>query len=110
MGVHSDEQVGPLVTIGFGGVMTELLSDITSRPVPVSRSEVEEMIAEVKVGHLLRGFRGGAPAEVERFIQLVQRVAWAAHVMEESLPEFELNPVIVGPVGTDPIAVDWVIR
>lgn len=110
LGVHTDEQVGPLVTIGFGGVMTELISDITTRPVPVSRADVLEMIDEVKVGRLLRGFRGAAPVEIDGFVELVQRVAWAAHELAETSPEFELNPVIVGSAGTQPIAVDWVVR
>jgi acyl-CoA synthetase (NDP forming) len=110
LGVHTDEQVGPLVTIGFGGVMTELISDISTRPAPVSRADVSDMIDEVKVGQLLHGFRGSPPAEVDGFVELVQRVAWAAHQLADSSPELELNPVIVGKQGTHPIAVDWVVR
>ena len=110
VGVHTDEQVGPLVTIGFGGVMTELISDISTRPAPVSRADVREMIDEVRVEQLLRGFRGAPPAEIDGFVDLVQRVAWAAHRLADTSPEFELNPVIVGAEGTRPIAVDWVVR
>lgn len=110
LGVHTDEQVGPLVTIGFGGVLTELISDITSRPAPLTRTDVLEMIDEVKVGRLLRGFRGSPPAEIDAFVELVQRVSWAAHVLAPTSPEFELNPVIVGEQGTAPVAVDWVVR
>ena len=109
VGVHTDEQVGSLVSVGFGGVLTELLGDITSRPVPVSRTEVRAMLDEVRVGRLLQGYRGAPAAEVDGLIELIQRVAWAAHEMADRSPSFELNPVIVGPAGTEPIAVDWVV-
>lgn len=110
VGVHSDDQFGPLVTVGFGGVMTDLIADATRRPVPVTRSDVLEMIAELKTAPLLSGYRGKPAGDVEAFIDLVQRVAWVAHLLRSSKPEFELNPVIVRPQGTPPIAVDWAGR
>jgi acyl-CoA synthetase (NDP forming) len=110
LGVHTDEQVGPLVTVGFGGTLTELFSDISRRPVPVTRQDVLDMIGELKIAPLLTGYRGSAPADVDGFVELVQRVAWAAHEMRSSTPEFELNPVIVGAIGSRPVAVDWVVR
>jgi acetyltransferase len=64
----------------------------------------------LKTAPLLRGYRGSEPAEVDGFIDLVQRVAWVAHELRADGPEFELNPVIVGPQGTPPLAVDWAGR
>jgi acetate---CoA ligase (ADP-forming) len=110
VGVHTDEQFGPLVTVGFGGVMAELIADVARRPVPLTRADVEEMIGELKTAPLLRGYRGSAPGAVEGLVDLIQRVAWVAHELRSSKPEFELNPVIVGPEGSRPVAVDWVGR
>jgi acetate---CoA ligase (ADP-forming) len=110
VGVHSDEQFGPLVTVGFGGVLTDLVADVARRPVPVSREDVKDMVGELKTAPLLRGYRGSPPADVEAFVDLVQRVAWIAHELRSSKPEFELNPVIVRPEGSRPVAVDWAGR
>lgn len=107
LGVHSDEQVGPLVTIGFGGTLANLIADTARRPVPVTRDDVIEMIGELKTAPLLYGYRGAPPVEIDGFVEIVQRVAWAAHELREAKPEFELNPVILGPAGTRPVAVDW---
>jgi hypothetical protein len=110
LGVHSDEQVGPLVTIGFGGTLANLIADTARRPVPVTRDDVFEMIGELKIAPLLHGYRGAPPVELEGFVEIVQRVAWAAHELRGDRPEFELNPVILGPAGNRPLAVDWVGR
>ncbi|MGD9507286.1 MAG: acetate--CoA ligase family protein [Geminicoccaceae bacterium] len=110
LGVHTDEQVGPLVTIGFGGTLANLIADTARRPVPVTRADVLEMIAELKTAPLLDGYRGAPPVEIEGFVEIVQRVAWTAHVLRGSMPEFELNPVMLGPAGTRPMAVDWAGR
>lgn len=107
LGIHSDEQVGPLVTIGLGGTLANLIADTARRPVPVTRDDVIEMIGELKTAPLLYGYRGAPAVEIEGFVEIVQRVAWAAHELRERKPEFELNPVILGPVGTRPVAVDW---
>lgn len=106
VGVHTDEQVGPLVTVGFGGVLTDLIQDVARRPVPVSRAEVLEMVGELRTAPLLRGYRGAPPGEVQGFVELVQRVAWLAHELRAEAPEFELNPVIVRAAGLPPVAVD----
>lgn len=110
VGVHTDEQFGPLVTVGFGGVLTDLIADAARRPVPVTEADVREMIGELKTAPLLKGYRGRPAGEVQGFVDLVQRVAWAAHELRSVKPEFELNPVIVGPEGTPPLAVDWAGR
>jgi len=106
VGVHSDEQVGPIVTVGFGGVLTDLVQDVARRPVPVSRADVYEMISELRTAPLLHGYRGAPPGEVDGFVELVQRVAWLAYELRDNAPEFELNPVIVRRAGQLPVAVD----
>lgn len=110
VGIHTDEQFGPLVTVGFGGILTDLIADAARRPVPVTEADVREMIGELKTAPLLQGYRGRPAGEVGGLIDLVQRVAWVAHELRSSKPEFELNPVIVGPEGTPPLAVDWAGR
>lgn len=109
IGVHTDDQVGPMLTLGFGGVLTEVVEDIARRPVPVTRLDVDDMLSELRSAQLLRGFRGAPPADEEAFIEVALRVSWAAHTLRDYRPEIELNPVIVGAGDGGAVAVDAVI-
>ena len=61
LGVSTDDQLGPILTVGLGGVLTEVLRDVAQRPVPVSRAEARRMLAELRSGWVLDGFRGRPP-------------------------------------------------
>ncbi|MEV7005107.1 acetate--CoA ligase family protein [Streptosporangium sp. NPDC051022] len=108
VGVDSDPLVGPVVTIGYGGVTTEIVADVTRRIVPVSRAEVVSMIEELRCAPLLRGFRGMPVRDEEALIDVVLRISWAAHRLREAGPVIELNPVIVTERG-GAVAVDCVV-
>ncbi len=61
VGVSCDPQLGPVLLFGSGGVMVEVYNDVALRRCPITRSEAQAMIAEVKGARLLQGFRGGGP-------------------------------------------------
>ena len=108
VGVHTDEQVGPVLTVGLGGVLTELLGDVAHHPVPVSRTAAHEMISQLRGAPLLQGFRSTPRRDQDALVDIVLRVSWAAHQLRESAPELELNPVMVHDQGDGAVAVDWV--
>lgn len=110
IGISTDAQMGPILSIGFGGVLTEIVNDVARRPVPVSRADVRTMLDELRCAPLLHGFRGAPAADVEALVDLVLRLSWAAHSLREFSPEWELNPVIVVPEGEGAMAVDWLLR
>ena len=58
VGVSCDPQLGPVLLFGSGGVMVEVYNDVALRRCPITRSEAQAMIAEVKGARLLQGFRG----------------------------------------------------
>ena len=60
VGVSYDEQLGPFLLFGSGGVMVEVYNDVALRRCPITREDALEMIDEVKGARLLRGFRGVA--------------------------------------------------
>jgi acyl-CoA synthetase (NDP forming) len=99
LGVTTDEQLGPILTVGLGGVMTEVFRDVSIRTVPVSRAEVRQMLEELRGFTLLEGFRGEPPADIETLIDAILGLSVLADVYRTSTPEIDLNPVIVGPVG-----------
>jgi acyl-CoA synthetase (NDP forming) len=90
--------LGPVITIGAGGVLTEVLDDVALRLLPVSELDVRDMLRELKSARLLEGARGRPPADVDAFVALVLRLAECVHDWPEGY-ELDLNPVAVLPHG-----------
>jgi hypothetical protein len=89
--------------------MAEVIRDVSVRPLPVDRRDVEEMLAELRGARVLRGVRGAPPADIPALVDLVLRVAKLGSLLEDRVVELDLNPVIVGPTGAGARAVDWLV-
>ncbi len=100
--VRRDPPIGWLVTVGHGGVTTELWDDVTHLLAPVSSGEVRAALARLRSAPLLHGFRGRPAADVDALVDLVIRLTDA--VVGSDIVEVELNPVLVGRRGA--VAVD----
>ncbi len=109
VGVTTDPTFGPLVVCGMGGVLVELLKDVSFRLTPVSDIDAEEMIARLRSGRLLEGYRGSPPGDRQALIQVLQRVSALVELVPE-LRELDLNPVKVLEPGKGAIAVDGRLR
>lgn len=90
--------LGKVLTIGVGGILTEIISDVSIRLLPVDESTVRQMITETRLAPLFAGARGSAPADVEAFIATVLRIAEVASTFPE-LSELDINPLTVLPQG-----------
>lgn len=103
-----DATFGPTVTVGMGGVATELAADVAVRVCPLSPADAHEAVSSLRGHTLLDGFRGAEPADVDALVDVVVKVA---DLMCEtpSLDLIELNPVIVHPVGHGVHIVDLVV-
>jgi len=95
--VRRDAPVGWLVTLGHGGVMTELWNDVANLLAPVTVPEVEAALMSLRSARLLTGFRGRPAADVRALAELVVRLTDA--VVGTHVVEVELNPVLVGSSG-----------
>jgi acetyl-CoA synthetase len=100
--VHRDPPVGWLVSLGFGGVTTEVWKDVTHLLAPVTADDVLRALTRLRSYPLLTGFRGRPSADLEALVSLVVRLTDA--VVGTSVVEVELNPVLVGRSGA--VAVD----
>ena len=107
VGLSRDPIAGAMITVGAGGVMTEIYQDVTSRPAPVSMETAREMLTEVKSFALLRGFRGAAPGDLEALAVTVMQVSRLA--MNNRVAEAEINPVLVRGQGEGVIALDALV-
>ncbi len=109
VGITTDPSFGPLVVAGLGGVQVELLRDVAVRLTPLSDLDAGEMLAGLRSGKLLDGFRGAPPADRAALIEVIRRVAALAEIAPE-IVELDLNPVIVLPRGEGAIVADARIR
>jgi len=109
VGVTSDPQLGPVLLFGSGGVMVEVYNDVALRRCPITRSEAQAMIAEVKGARLLQGFRGRPAADQGALADTLVRVSHLAMHLEGHLAELDINPLMVLPSGQGVKAVDALV-
>jgi len=86
--------LGKVLTIGVGGVLTEIIKDSSLRILPVTQSDVEEMIDETRLGQLLAGVRGAKPVDRRAFVETVLRITDVTMDWESGF-ELDINPVAV---------------
>lgn len=87
-------RLGPVLTVGAGGVLTEALDDAAVRLLPVTGSDVRDQLAQTRVARLLAAHRGRPAADVDAFVDLVLRVAGLAAGLPPGAA-LDLNPVVV---------------
>jgi acetyltransferase len=109
VGVSCDPQLGPVLLFGSGGVMVEVYNDVAQRRCPITRSEAQAMIAEVRGSRLLQGFRGRPAADLRALEDTLVRVSHLAIHMEGHLAELDINPLMVLPSGQGVKAVDALV-
>lgn len=103
VGVATDPQFGPAMMFGLGGVMVEVLGDVSFRVVPVSERDARQMVHELRGFPLLEGFRGRAPVDLRALERLLVDVS---RFVDENpaVLELDLNPVLAYSDGA--LAVD----
>jgi acetyltransferase len=106
VGIAYDDQLGPMLLFGTGGVLVEVYQDVALRCCPITRTEALEMVSEVKGARLLQGFRGQTPMDVEVLADVLVNVSHLAVNLDGSLAELDINPLLVLPVGLGVKAVD----
>ena len=103
IGMSKDPQFGPVIMFGLGGVMVEILKDVSFRLIPLTEKDASEMIKEIKGYPLLEGYRGQAPCDIHALEQLLLKVSDFV-AANPDVEEIDLNPVFAYSEGA--IAVD----
>ena len=96
VGVRNDPLFGPLVMVGLGGVLVELLKDVAIAIAPVSAAEARRMVIGLKGAALLTGFRGSAAIDIDALSEIVARVSELADDHRVTIAEMDFNPLICG--------------
>jgi len=110
IGVKRDDQFGPVVVIGSGGVLVNLINDSATLLLPVRREHVEAALRSLEGFRLLDGYRGKPRGDVAAAVDAVLAVAAFAESHFEEIVELDVNPLLVLPEGGGVVAVDALIR
>ncbi|HEY5423562.1 MAG TPA: acetate--CoA ligase family protein [Ilumatobacteraceae bacterium] len=104
--VRRDPPIGWLVTLGHGGVTTELWGDVTHLLAPVTADDVRQALTKLRSYRLLTGFRGRPAGDLDSLVSLVMTLTDA--VVGTDVVEVELNPVLVGRRGAVAVDALWI--
>jgi acyl-CoA synthetase (NDP forming) len=108
VGARNDPDWGPVILIGFGGILAEALRDVRLLPPGLSLSAITAELNKLKCSTLLRGFRGSPPLDVEAAARIVSRLG-ELMIAAPDIREIDINPVVVYPEASGAVALDAVI-
>jgi acyl-CoA synthetase (NDP forming) len=107
VGVSHDDLFGPVVMVGLGGVLVEVLGDVAFRVPPFDEAEAERMVRELAGAALLDGVRGARPADVGALVDVIMKVQRLAVDCAGEIAELDVNPLVVRPRGA--VALDALV-
>ena len=107
LGVKRDPQFGPVVVLGFGGVLAETIADVQFAIPPFDAEHAQRCVDKMRLRPLLDGVRGAPAVDVAAFSALAERFSVMVHALRDVLAELDVNPVIVNEGGAT--AVDALV-
>lgn len=108
IGVMNDPAHGFVLTLGAGGVLTEILAETVSLLLPVTAEDVRSALQQLRCARLFKGYRGCPSANIEAVVEAVLSVQSFVTAHADRLQEVEINPLLCCPTGA--VAVDALIR
>ncbi|HUO21671.1 MAG TPA: acetate--CoA ligase family protein [Caulobacteraceae bacterium] len=108
VGGRHDPDWGPVILVGFGGVLAEMLQDVRLLPPDLSREDIALELRALKCGALFGGYRGSPALDVDAVVDIVIALG-SAMTATEQIREVDLNPVVVHPRGQGAVALDALI-
>ncbi|MGQ4875112.1 MAG: acetate--CoA ligase family protein [Promethearchaeia archaeon] len=94
IGMTTDPQFGPAIMFGIGGILVELMEDVSFRICPITEYDAKEMITEIKGFPLLDGYRGKPKADLDAIVEALMKISDLV-VKYDQIYEMDLNPVFI---------------
>ena len=104
LGLARDHELGPLLVVGAGGVLVELLADRAVALPPIGPDQARELVGQLRVAALLAGARGQPAADLAAVVAAITGLSQLAAELGDGLEALDINPLICGPHGA--VAVD----
>jgi acyl-CoA synthetase (NDP forming) len=106
LGAKHDPIFGPVLAVGAGGTLVELMGRPEMHPAPLNRRQAERLIARSRIAPLLRGYRGRGPFDAAALADMLERLSWLA-CDHPGIQEIDLNPVVMLADGEGCVALDY---
>ncbi len=97
VGIKNDQQFGPVIMVGLGGVFTEVFKDVSFRMLPITTSDAKSMLNELKGSKLLGGFRGSKPIDMNMLAKVLVQIGKLGVDNADYINSIDFNPIIVYP-------------
>lgn len=97
VGIQNDPQFGPVIMVGMGGVLTEVLKDVSFRMLPITASDARSMLEELKGYRMLQGFRGSEKIDVPALCSALVRIGKMGADNADYIESADFNPIMVYP-------------
>ena len=94
IGMTTDAQFGPALMFGIGGILVELLEDVSFRIAPITEYDAREQIHEIKGFPILDGYRGKPKADIDAIVNTLLKISDLV-IKHEEINEMDLNPVFI---------------
>ena len=108
IGLIRDEQFGPTVMVGLGGILAEAVADVVFRPAPLTAATANEMLEDLATASILGEFRGEAAVATNVLVDLLVGLGRLA-IEHPEVMSVDINPLIITPTGA-PVAVDALVE
>ncbi len=95
LGIQRDPDFGPLIMVGAGGVLVELMKDVQLAPAPVSHAGALAMLQRLRSLPLLTGYRGREPADLDAIADVIVKLGELALSMDGRIQELDINPIFI---------------
>jgi len=105
MGMTRDPQFGPMMMFGLGGIFVEVMKDVAFHLAPVTKEEAMQMLEATRSYELLKGVRGQGAVDLDAIATSLQYISQLVTDFPQ-ITEMDINPFIVGPIGTKSVAAD----
>lgn len=97
VGIQNDPQFGPVIMVGMGGIMTEIMKDVSFRMLPIDSADAKSMLDDLKGAALLKGFRGSKPVDLDMVAEMLVRIGQMGIDNADYINSVDFNPVVVYP-------------
>lgn len=110
IGATHDPVAGPVLTVGAGGILVELIEDAAILTLPTNEADIRKAISGLRIAKLLGGYRGQPKGDMDALVATVAAAAEFVTAYASVLEELDINPVMVLPQGQGAVAADALIR
>ncbi len=110
IGMKFDPQFGPLLMFGMGGTYVEVFKDVSFRVAPIRELSARTMVREIRSYPILKGFRGEAPSDIEKIVEVLERLSQLVCDFDGYFEEIDINPFVVFEENKGGLALDARIR